>query len=119
MPENENTQPVDLITPNSDAESSPTPRTPEVDPTETDQVVDPKMVEACRELNCSNPKGWDLLNKGELEGYYVGSQMRITRPSLDSYKIRHKYIPRKELKGKGSLTAARKKASRSRAGTQA
>jgi excisionase family DNA binding protein len=71
--------------------------------------VDLSTTEARAELNCSAGKIWDLLNRGELSGYYVGSQMRITRPSIDEYKIRNKYIPRKDLKGKGSMMAARKK----------
>jgi len=34
------------------------------------------------ELSCSNPKLWDLLNKGELEGYYLGSQLKLELPDL-------------------------------------
>ena len=71
--------------------------------------VDLNTTEARAELNCSAGKIWDLLNRGELSGYYVGTQMRITRPSIDEYKIRNKYVPRKDLNGKGSLLAARKK----------
>ena len=50
--------------------------------------------EAWDELNCSNKKGWDLLNTGEIEGYYVGRTMRIIRESIAQYKKRNKYRPR-------------------------
>ena len=51
------------------------------------------------ELNCGDTKLWGLLNEKELDGYYMGNQIRITRPSVDSYKERHRYTPRADLKG--------------------
>ena len=60
------------------------------------------------ELNCGETKFWSLLNKKELEAYYVGKQIRVTRQSVDDYRARHRYTPRAELKGsKGSETFAR------------
>jgi excisionase family DNA binding protein len=47
------------------------------------------------ELHISNPKFFDLLNKGELEAYYAGTQLRVKRSSVIGYKERHAYIPRK------------------------
>lgn len=51
--------------------------------------------EVKKELHISNPKYFDLLNKGELEAYYVGSQTRVKRQSLINYKIQNTYIPTK------------------------
>ena len=48
-----------------------------------------------KELNIPNPKYFDLLNKGELSAYYVGTQIRVKRASVIRYKVQHAYIPRK------------------------
>ena len=61
----------------------------------TDAQGDLTLTEAKTEIHCSNPKIFDLINKGELDAYYVGTQLRIKRPSIIEYKIRHAYIPRK------------------------
>ena len=61
----------------------------------TDTQGDLTSTEVKAELNISNPKYFDLLNKGELEAYYAGTQLRVKRPSVIEYKIRHAYIPRK------------------------
>ncbi len=53
--------------------------------------ADPTTGEARTELNCSNTKLFDLLNTGELDAYYVGRHLRITRQSLDHYKQRKAY----------------------------
>ena len=63
--------------------------------------------EAWTVIHCSNKKGWDLLNKGELEGYYVGRTIRITRKSIDAYKLRHRYVQRKDLAGRGAVMSSR------------
>ena len=75
----------------------------------SDIVADPTGPEADAELNCSAKTRWSLLNKGELEGYYVGSKIRITRESLDQLKQRRRYVPRSDLQGKGSLMEARRR----------
>jgi len=51
--------------------------------------------EVKRELHCSNPKFFDLLNTGKLEAYYLGTQIRVKRSSVLQYKVDHAYIPRK------------------------
>ena len=46
------------------------------------------------EINCGETKFWNLLNEKELDAYYVGKQIRVTRPSVEAYKARHRYTPR-------------------------
>lgn len=72
-------------------------------------VADPTGPEVDAELNCSAKTRWSLLNKGELDGYYVGSKIRITRESVDEYKQRRRYIPRSAPQGKGALMESRRR----------
>lgn len=55
---------------------------------------DPTGPQVRAELNCGNTKYWELINSGELEAYRVGSRTRVFRHSLDSYKERHRVIPK-------------------------
>lgn len=59
------------------------------------EIADPKLREVAQELNCSNSTLYSLLNSGELEGYYIGTQLRVRRHSLDLYKVRNAYEPGK------------------------
>ena len=61
----------------------------------TDSEGDLTSTETKKELHCSNPKFFDLLNTGKLEAYYIGTQLRVKRPSVIQYKVDHAYIPRK------------------------
>ena len=63
--------------------------------TTTDSKGDLTSSETKMELSISNPKYFDLLNKGELHAYYVGTQIRVLRSSVVKYKVQHAFIPRK------------------------
>ena len=52
----------------------------------TEIVTDPTSTQAKQEINCCDAKYWDLLNTGELEGYYVGRTLRVTRESIEAFK---------------------------------
>ena len=75
----------------------------------TEIVTDPTSTQAKQEINCCDAKYWDLLNTGELEGYYVGRTLRVTRESIEAFKKRHRYTPRKDLKGRGAVMEKRKR----------
>jgi excisionase family DNA binding protein len=50
--------------------------------------------EAADELRAGKTLVYDLINAGELESYRVGARLRrITRDSLDAYKLRHRIEP--------------------------
>ena len=43
---------------------------------------------AAREMGVSRTTIYELLTRGELQSYHVGRSRRITRTSLDDYKVR-------------------------------
>lgn len=52
------------------------------------------------ELHCANSTFWSLLNQKEIEAYYVGNQLRIPRESLEEFKKRNKFVPKKSRASK-------------------
>jgi excisionase family DNA binding protein len=59
------------------------------------QQADPKRKEVEAELSIGTTTFFKLLNSEQLEGYYVGNQLRIKRESVDRYKAANRYVPGK------------------------
>ena len=77
----------------------------------TKKLGDLTSNEVMEDLNCGPHKFWDLLNSGELEGYYVGRNVRVFRYSHEAYKERNRYVPRAKMGAAvGAMLKARKEA---------
>lgn len=62
-------------------------------------IGDATTSETRQELNCGPRKVLQLLSSGELEGYYLGPQIRVTRESIRAYKKRNRYVDQPGRRG--------------------
>jgi|GEM_PF-6214299 len=54
---------------------------------------DMTVAQVAEEMSCSIRKVWDMVLKGDLVSYRVGSARRIRRDSLDQFKLDHVATP--------------------------